>query len=242
MLIKICLTYLFLCFSQAREYFEKNIRQKFYTNDETDQKPTPPKRSSSTSKMQIKVEIQTKSKIRKNNSDSNFRIPKPQSQPIDNSKRTPSEIVRVRDPITSKVKAIPVVNDSKLDELAKRHQEEKNRVNVLLNHQKRESPLPDQEHEPQMIPEEPLLIESNRVIDTTGNLIEQKPKIHHYNDNSDENFQKLLERHKQEKQNVNQFKPVEVPDTLNSVEIKANGLPLSFETTDQQEFYEDIEV
>lgn len=55
------------------------------------------------------------------------------SRPRDSAKPDDTAIVRIRDPVTSKVRTI-YLNDSQIEELSKRHQQDKERVNnVVLN-------------------------------------------------------------------------------------------------------------
>lgn len=148
-------------------------------------------------------------------------------QKLDLSKqKKPDEtaIVKIRDPITSKLRTI-YLNDEQIDVLSRRHQAEKDLVDktiinknskVHYSAQKVEKP-----RQPIDIKDTQVLIDNNQNFENRTaqfeipvktevprNQAEIDPPVFQYQkfDNiADDNFDKLLERHKQEKNLVEQY-------------------------------------
>lgn len=133
-------------------------------------------------------------------------------------------IVKIRDPITSKLRTI-FLNDEQIDILSKRHQAEKDLVDKtivnknstkLYSTQKVEKP-----RQPVVLEDTKVLIEDNQNVDDRTKYFEipvesenfkDQGKIAapislktNYNNIDDDDFQKLLERHQQEKNLVENY-------------------------------------
>jgi hypothetical protein len=141
-------------------------------------------------------------------SQSNSNKPKSREAKYDDNT---TSVVRIRDPVTNKVKTI-YLNDKQIDELSKRHQEDKNKVNNVVNTRSTKannSPLIEKPKVPVDFNKDTDIFESsanenrNLGVDTQRSYKNSKPLLN--SEVEDENFQKLLERHKEEKKKVDDF-------------------------------------
>ena len=141
-------------------------------------------------------------------SQSNSNKPKSREAKYDDNT---TSVVRIRDPVTNKVKTI-YLNDKQIDELSKRHQEDKNKVNNVVNSRSTKannSPLIEKPKVPIDFNKDTDVFESsakeNRNIDIDSQRSNRNSKPLPNSDFDDENFQKLLERHKEDKKKVDDF-------------------------------------
>lgn len=104
------------------------------------------------------------------------------------------------------------MNDKQIDELSKRHQEDKNKVNNVVNNRSTKSnnsPLIEKPKVPVDFNKDTDVFESstnenrNNGIDSQRSNRNSKPLPN--SDVDDDNFQKLLERHKEDKKKVDDF-------------------------------------
>lgn len=163
---------------------------------------------------------------RTKNSISNRQVGK-MSQKLDFSKQKKPDdtsIVKIRDPITSKLRTI-YLNDEQIDVLSKRHQAEKDLVDKTIINKNSAVSYPTQKVEkprqPVYLKDTKDLIENNQNFENRtsqyeipvecevpGNQTHIDHSVFQYEQNdsmADDNFNKLVERHKQEKNLVEQY-------------------------------------
>ena len=158
---------------------------------------------------------------------------KPSSEPkprLDLSRRTKEDrenfenILRIRDPVTSKVRTINL-KDTEIDELARRHEEEKNRVNRLMHNQDRHV---ETEKEASIIPE------------SYRSTQQPPPPQHKKPTASIDNVEDLINRHQQEKLNAQQIKADNEINRHNET-LDSNRNP-KHNLNSTQEHFDDIEI
>lgn len=140
----------------------------------------------------VKVPVAQKTEVKKQSSESRPRL--------DLSKKSKEErdhfdtILRIRDPVTSKVRTINL-KDNEIDELARRHEEEKNKISRLMkneSHENRQNGL-ETVKEVNSVPES---YRSTQAQQTSQRVVPQPL------DEVDE----LINRHQREKINAQQIK------------------------------------
>jgi len=151
--------------------------------------------------------------------------------------------IRIRDPVTSKVRTI-YLNDDQIEELSKRHENDKTKVNNTFSNKipekakvpvdakkiKYDNRLPKDIYNDgnELSDQKESIIDmynKQQNEDQHGNLISSsssKKPIFKTNDD-DAKFEELVERHKNEKQKVNQFEITEIaPYTVEQIENEVN--------------------
>ena len=175
---------------------------------------------------------------------------KQQKEPLDltrqqrDSKPNDTASIRIRDPVTSKVRTI-YLNDDQIEELSKRHENDKHKVNNTFNStssnkfaEKPKVPVDTRIKYDNRLPKESIHssddhsnnINKESILDIYNKQQNEEPRISstsHSNSNTvktpvvfksedDAKFEQLVERHKSEKQKVNEFDAspytVEAPD------------------------------
>jgi hypothetical protein len=136
------------------------------------------------------VKVKSKAPVKK--------IPSSEPKPkLDLSKKARQDkenfetILRIRDPVTSKVRTINL-KDSEIDDLAKRHEEEKSRVSKLMNQESSREKV------------------TKAVVESPGP--QQKQLV--FTDDDIDTVEDLINRHQRERSNAEQIK-VKETDNLN---------------------------
>ena len=178
-------------------------------------------------------------KTNKNNSDKFFKkvdvkesINTPRKTAVES--RSETSIIRIRDPITSKVKTL-YLNDSQIDELSKRHEQDKTKVNSYvqnnsnLNNNKglnNNISLNDNinlnvnnNKTSQLVPKPKKPVDLGR-----SKIMEEYEKQESVSNEEEEKFRKLLERHNKDKQIVNDFAITDSQIINQKVESNSNEI------------------
>jgi hypothetical protein len=161
-------------------------------------------------------------------------------EPIDFNKRDSKQSdlasIRIRDPVTSKVKTI-YLNDDQIEELSKRHENDKTKVNNTFSNKipekskvpfKYDNRLPKESHHDvnDLADHKESIIDiynKQQNEDQHVNLISSSKKPISKTHDDDAKFEELVERHKNEKQKVNQFEITEItPYTVEQIEDEVN--------------------
>lgn len=118
-----------------------------------------------------------------------------------NNRPDDTAMVRIRDPVTSKVRTI-YLKDTEIEELSRRHEQDKSRVNSVLNSN---GPKPQQQ---QQQPSGPPRVTASGIVEKPRRPLDvnrQASTVHEEENNRDD-FATLLERHNNEKRAVEDFK------------------------------------
>lgn len=212
-----------------------------------------------------------KSSAQKNqNSSANREQPKkvttPKKKQIDSAKElntsNDSSVIRMRDPVTGKVRTINL-RDAEIEEMAKRHEEDKVRVNTFMSNPMAAKTSSTKAHDTPKAPtfehmekqQRPSFVQQQSIDSYQQQAPKQRVVVV---EEEEDEVQKLLNRHKKEKQNAEQIKeetlrasqnydlddePLPASRDSTNQTIRATGIPLSFrDIEEERENLDDIEM
>ena len=144
------------------------------------------------------------------------------SRPMSNelSVMNDKSIVRIRDPVTSKVKTM-YLTDPQLEDLSKRHEQDKTKVNSFItNNVKKAVNLNTGTNNMLIIKKQKTPVDlghsKSKIMEEYD--AQQASTANFEEEDEDANFQKLMERHHEEKLKVNEFEPaLNQPNNSNQV-------------------------
>jgi hypothetical protein len=173
-----------------------------------------------------------KQTVSKKNNGELIDFSKQQQQQQQHNRPNDTAMIRIRDPVTSKVRTI-FLNDSQIEELSKRHEQDKDKVYNAINTNKN-SYTPPQSHQPRVTPSgivekprRPLNIGKEPQYSQMDAFAEEDSEFSaaaaaanrsqmnnasgqhstsNIMQNQEDSFDHLIERHQQEKNAVNDFK------------------------------------
>ena len=160
-------------------------------------------------------QAQTKAEVKKSTNESRPRLDL--SKKAKEDRENFDTILRIRDPVTSKVRTINL-KDNEIDELARRHEEEKNKVNKLMKNE------PQDRHHGNGLE---TVKEVNSVPESFRSTYAQQPpqQVANYQKPQQvDEVDELINRHQREKMNAQQIKTTTEPkkQDLNETQNKSD--------------------
>ena len=137
------------------------------------------------------------------------------SRPVSNELAVTNDksIVRIRDPVTSKVKTM-YITDPQLEDLSKRHEQDKTKVNSFItNNIKKAVNLNTAANNMLIIKKQktPVDLGHSKIMEEYD---AQQASTAHFEEEDDDNFQQLMKRHHEEKLKVNEFEAAPNPASI----------------------------